>query len=202
MNSTIKLGAGVVAACAACCAVSILPAILAGTGLAALGAAAFSWAGVAAAVAAIAVAGGAYFALRIRQPRATSTKPLAIEALRAQGCGCGTSGRTSDAAIACTLAAEDFTARTKAIRDLARRSLREASREPLSLTLRYDIAAAAEVRALIAQERECCPFLTFGVREKGDLIEVAILAPAAAAQAADALFDHFAPELASKMELV
>lgn len=200
MNSTIKLGAGVVAACAACCAVSILPAVLAGTGLAALGAAAFSWGGIATAVAAIAVAGAAYFGLRVR-PRAATAKPLAIEVLRAQGCGCGTSDRASDAAIACMLEAEDFKTRTQAIRDLAQRSLREASRGPLSLTLSYDIAAAAEVRALVAQERECCPFLTFGVREKGDVIEVAILAPAAAAEAADALFDHFAPELASKMEL-
>lgn len=199
MNSTMKLGTGVVAACAAGCAVTLAPAILAGAGGAAFAGAAFSWKG---AVASAAVAGVAAAVVLMRRSRSKrSGKPAAPSLLQARsGCGCGPSDVRGEA-IACTLAAKDFKARTAAIRELAKRSLIHSTRGPLSLALRYDIASAAEVRELVAQERECCPFLTFSVRESGHVIEVVILAPEAAAEAADALFDHFAPELASKLEV-
>jgi hypothetical protein len=196
MNTTMKLGGSVVAVGAVCCAVSIVPALLAGATIAAGGAALWAWGGGALALAAVASGVATY--LLNRKPRGANKQSARqlINSAKSEGCGCGPSGG-DEVAIACTLDAGDFKERTGDIRDLARRSLRHASRKPLSLTLTYDIEAADEVRALVAKERECCPFLTFGVRESADTIEVAILAPAAAAEAADALFDHFAPELAA-----
>ncbi|MFG1423120.1 hypothetical protein [Roseixanthobacter liquoris] len=193
----MKVGGGLLAACALCCAATILPAILAGTGLVAMGGAAWAWGGGAAVLAIAAASGAIYIAQRKHSPTPARTNARnLIAAARSQTCGCGPTGQT-DAAIACTLGANDFKTRAGEIRDLARRSLRHAVRKPLSLTLTYGIEAADEVRKLVAKESECCPFLTFGVRETADAIEVAILAPAAAAEAADALFDHFAPELAA-----
>ena len=49
----------------------------------------------------------------------------------------------------------------------------------------------------LAKEQEWCPFLAFSVRERSDAIEVSITAPPAASETAEALFDHFAPELAA-----
>ncbi len=195
MNSTMKLGGGLLAACAACCAVSIVPAVLAGTTIA-IGGAAWLWGGGAIALAIAAIGAIAYLVNRAPKRRSGQPARELIASAQAQGCGCGPSG-SDEVAIACTLDAGDFKERTKQIRDLARRSLRHVSRKPLSLALTYDIEARDEVRALVANEQECCPFLTFGVAEEGDTIKVAILAPAAAADAADALFDHFAPELAA-----
>lgn len=195
MNSTLKLGGGLLAACAACCAVSIMPAVLAGTTIA-IGGAAWIWGGGALALAVLAVGATTYLMNRASRQRISQPARELIASAQLQGCGCGPSGN-DEVAIACTLDAGDFKQRTQDIRDLARRSLRDASRKPLSLTLTYDIEARDEVRALVAKEQECCPFLTFGITEEGDTIKVAILAPAAAAEAADALFDHFAPELAA-----
>lgn len=183
MNTTMKVGGGVVAACAACCAVSVVPALLAGTSIVALGGAALAW-GAGLLLLAVPAAAGAYYLSR-RQAAVPSS-----------GCGCASTTQ-DEAVIACTLGAGDFKMRTAEMRGLARRSLRHASRRPLSLTLTYEPEARDEVRALVAKEQECCPFLTFSVREKSDAIEVAIIAPAAAAEAADPLFDHFAPELAA-----
>jgi hypothetical protein len=182
MNTTMKLGGGVVAACAACCAVSVVPALLAGTSIVALGGAALAW-GTGLLLLAVPVAGVYYLSRR-------------QTAVSSAGCGCASTTQ-DEAVIACKLGAGDFKTRTTEIRDLARRSLRHASRRPLTLTLTYEPDARDEVHALVAKEQECCPFLTFSVREKSDAIEVAIIAPAAAAEAADTLFDHFAPELAA-----
>jgi len=199
MNTTMKLGGGVVATCAACCAVSIVPALLAGTTIAAGGAALWALGGGALAFAVAAIAGAMY--LLNRRPGGTDKRSATqlIAAAMREGCGCGPSGG-DEVAIACTLDAGDFKERTQQISDLARRSLRHASRKPLSLTLTYGIEARDEVRTLVAKEQECCPFLTFGVKESADTIEVAILAPMAAAEAADVLFDHFAPELAASKQ--
>lgn len=179
-----KLGGGVVVACAACCALSVVPALLVGMSILALGGAALTW-GAASIAVAIPVAAAIYLSIR-HKPAAPSG-----------GCGCVPTAQQDGTAIACTLGANDFKARTDEIRHLARRSLRYASREPQALRLVYEPEARHEVRALVAKEQQCCSFLNFSVREDTGSIELTIYAPASATEAADALFDHFAPELAA-----
>jgi hypothetical protein len=109
MNTTLKVGGGVVAACAACCAYSIIPVLVAGTSLAALGSAAWVWGGGLFALAAIA-AGGALYLVQ-RKASSTSANPSAsalVASARGEGCGCGPSDN-KQRPIACTLGAGDFT---------------------------------------------------------------------------------------------
>lgn len=111
-------------------------------------------------------------------------------------CGSTESMNDTALAIACTLGADDFKGRVADIRDLARRSLRQSHREPLTLHLTYDSDALAEVRDLVAKEADCCAFLDFNLRHDAAAVHLAITAPPSAADAADELFAHFAPDLA------
>lgn len=95
------------------------------------------------------------------------------------------------------LDASDFKERLAGIRDLAGRSLRHASRTPLALSLTYEPKALDEVRDLVAKEKTCCAFLTFNLTNDAGGVFLTIAAPQSAADAADLLFDHFAPELAA-----
>lgn len=203
MNTSAKIGGGVVAACAVCCAAPVLPALLAGTGVAALGGAAWAWGGGLAALVVLAAGGWAFVARSPTSPvLANADAKSFIAKARAQGCGCGSHVENEDAPIACTLGAGDYKDRTAEIRDLARRALRNAKRTPLTLTLAYAPEAADEVRALMAKEQECCPFLIFGLKQTADAVELAIIAPPSAQEAAHALFDHFAPELAASKQVI
>mgnify|MGYP003383219465 FL=1 len=168
MNTSVKIGSGVVAACAACCAVSVVPAFLAGTSLAAISAATLTWSGSLAALAVAAAAAALYLAHRKAATRAPSAN-LLISAAREQGCGC-TSAEPQETPIACTLGADDFKQRAADIRDLARRALLDARQTPLTLALTYAPEAADEVRALMTKEQECCPFLTFGMKQSADAV--------------------------------
>ncbi|MBX3494364.1 MAG: hypothetical protein KF899_15465 [Parvibaculum sp.] len=112
------------------------------------------------------------------------------------GCGSPPAGRQAEPEIACTLGAGDFEVRIAMIRDLARRHLRRSDRDGLMLRLVYDGEARSEVEEFVARERLCCAFLDFELRHDEDGVQVVIVAPAAAAEAAEMLFAHFAPELA------
>jgi hypothetical protein len=182
------------AACVACCAVSIVPALLAGSSLIAIGGAAASW-GLPIALLAVPVAGLYLLSRRRAAPDDSFQPPMAAH----DGCGCGSCGTSAkdDEPIACTLDASDFRERTESIRDLARRSLLHASRTPLSLTLTYQPDALREVRDLVRKEQSCCAFLTFDLKEGPAGVILTITAPQSAADAADALFDHFAPQRAA-----
>lgn len=201
MNTTLKLGGGVIAACAACCAVSIVPAIFAGTSLVAMGGTAFGWKiGLLALV--MPVVGSMYYYLSRPKVAAApnDTFQQLMAAAHAETCGCGPSCNSSakeEAPVVCTLDAGDFKERTASIRDLARRSLRHASRTPLTLTLTYLPEALDEVRGLVAMEQTCCAFLEFDLKNSASSVLLTITAPKSATDAADALFDHFAPELAA-----
>ncbi len=96
-------------------------------------------------------------------------------------------------AIACTLGAGDYRERLAAIRDLAARALHGSRRDGLRLELDYDLPARAEVEALVAQERACCPFLDFDLHAEAGAVRLTITAPERAREAADELFAHFAP---------
>jgi hypothetical protein len=115
------------------------------------------------------------------------------------GCGCGVSdsapapGADEKPPIACTLTGDDFAQRTAWIRQLANEHLSAVRRTPLSLELTYAPAAAAKVRDMVRKEQLCCAFLTFDLRETEDGIHLTVTAPEEARDAADMLFDHFAP---------
>ena len=195
MNTTMKLGGAAAAACAACCAVSVVPAVMAGTSLVAIGGATTVW-GLGIAALAVPVTALYFLSRRKAAPAAN------FQSLMASGgdCGCGSAcgaAATAEEPIACTLGASDFKERTASIRDLARRSLRHASRTPLGLTLDFAPDAIEEVRDLVRKEQSCCAFLAFDLKENAAGVLLTITAPSSAADAADALFDHFAPELAA-----
>lgn len=109
---------------------------------------------------------------------------------------CASATNDTALAIACSLGASDFKERVAGIRELASRHLLSSRREPLRLHLTYGAAALPEVQDLAAKEADCCAFLQFDLRA-GDRVELTITAPESAALAADELFAHFAPELAS-----
>lgn len=113
-------------------------------------------------------------------------------------CGPSTSSDDTALAIACTLGAGDLKQRAADIRDLAYRSLRQSERQGLTLYLVYDREALAAVEDVVAKESECCGFLDFDLRHDTSGVHLAITAPASAAEAADVLFAHFAPELAGQ----
>jgi hypothetical protein len=197
MNSTMKFAGGLTAACAACCAASIVPALLAGTSVAVIGGAASTWGF---GVAAFAVPVAAFYVLSRRKGRPNRPDANFQTLMASESCGCGTScgsAERDDIPIACTLDASDFKERTAYIRDLARRALRHASWTDLSLTLTYEREALEELRELVRKEQTCCAFLEFDLRNNSSSILLTITAPKSAADAADMLFDHFAPELAA-----
>ncbi|RAZ90072.1 hypothetical protein DPM33_14640 [Mesorhizobium hawassense] len=115
-------------------------------------------------------------------------------------CGCGPSRSAADdeaPPIACSLGASDFKERVADIRALAGRSLRHAERTPLSLKLTYGREALEEVTELVRKEQICCAFLSFDLKRRPQDVVLTITAPPAAAEAADMLFGHFAPDLAA-----
>lgn len=194
MKNTLKWAGAVTAACAACCAIAVVPSAVVGTGLAAIAGAACTW-GLGLLALALPVGGIYLLSRRKAAPAAT------FQSLMAQDeCGCGpscVSAAENDAlSIACTLGASDFKERVAGIRSLASRSLHHAKRAPLSLKLIYGREALEEVNDLMRKEQACCAFLTFDLKNDPREVVLTITAPKAAAEAADLLFDHFAPELA------
>lgn len=197
MNTTIKsaaAGGALLTACAACCAVSIVPTLALGTGLFAIGGAAVAWGGAALLV--VVPAFGIYHMSR-RYTSKTTAAPTTSSVI-AGSCGCGPSCGGDEKVIACSLAAGDFKARTKSIRELAERSLLSSHRGPLALSLTYSAQALDEVRDLATKERDCCPFLDFRLSNDRDGVHLRITAPQEAADAADLLFANFAPDAARR----
>ena len=99
------------------------------------------------------------------------------------------------APIACTLGSGDFKARVAWIAELARESLREVRRAPLTLHLIYAPEASEKARQMVQREQACCAFLAFEVTQDFKGIHVRITAPSEARDMAAELFAHFAPEL-------
>lgn len=85
--------------------------------------------------------------------------------------------------IVCTLSATDYRARLAEIAALTRDALRHAEQRGLTLDLRYAPEAAARVRRLVEQERACCAFLQFELREDVQEVRLLVTAPAAAVEA-------------------
>jgi hypothetical protein len=95
------------------------------------------------------------------------------------------------APIACTLGPGDFRQRVACIADLTRDALRAQHRDGLRLELTYAPAALDRVREMVAREKECCAFLTFGLQQEADAVRLVIEAPEDARDALDAVFEPF-----------
>jgi len=104
-----------------------------------------------------------------------------------------TASCTSDL-IACSLAAGAHKDRMAWIESLAKRALRGHGQSDLTLHLAYAPEFASEVRELIAQERICCPFLTFDLFQTAEAFCVTITAPEGTHESVNTLFEHFVTE--------
>lgn len=96
--------------------------------------------------------------------------------------------------VACSLTAGAHKDRMASIEGLAKRALRGHVRDDLTLYLAYAPEFTSEVQELIAQERICCPFLTFDWFSTAEAFCVTITAPEGARASADMLFEHFVTE--------
>ena len=102
--------------------------------------------------------------------------------------------------IACTLAPGAFKDRTAWIAALNKDALRNYQRRDLVLELSYALEARERVHKMVRNERSCCAFLAFELREAGNEIRLTVTAPETARQATDTLFEQFvanAPALSS-----
>ena len=95
------------------------------------------------------------------------------------------------APIACTLGPNDLKARLDRIAQLAQQHLLAQRREGPALHLLYAREAAAQLKDIVALERECCAFLNFELAERAKVVELTITAPAEASEFAGVLFEHF-----------
>ncbi len=93
--------------------------------------------------------------------------------------------------IACTLAPSEFKDRLAWIGTLTRDALRSHERQDLVLDLRYAPEARERVREMVRNERVCCSFLTFDLRDAPDEVRLTVTAPEATREAADLLFEQF-----------
>ncbi|MFS8115959.1 hypothetical protein QD460_29925 [Rhizobium jaguaris] len=189
MDNTTKLAGVGALACAACCAIPLLPAVGVGIG-AGTGAIGFPLA-----VAAVLPLGLMLLHSRRRKEAAAGSGTMTLPTASSCGCGTGTTTNAQMPLIACTLDATDFKARTAEIQNIASRYLQRVSRQPLSIELTYLPAAQAQLRDLVRKETQCCAFLTFDLRERGNAVVLVITAPEEAGDAAHMLFDHFAPPI-------
>ena len=81
-----------------------------------------------------------------------------------------------DADDACSLTPERLTERLALWSSLAREALSRSS-GPSTITTTYPRGVRPRLEALIAAEAECCPSLNFGVRARGDVLEVELRFP-------------------------
>ncbi|MGT2465156.1 hypothetical protein ACVOMV_07000 [Mesorhizobium atlanticum] len=181
-------------ACAACCAPLIAPPITAAIAAGGVGLALVGQLGLALVVIA---AGGLYLLSRRKAAPDATFQSLVTQDESCCGRSCASAAENDALSIACTLGASDFKERVAGIRALAGRSLRHAERTPLSLKLTYGREALEEVTDLMRKEQACCEFLTFDLKSRSHGVVLTITAPPQAADAADLLFDHLAPELAT-----
>ena len=200
MNNALKMGGLAVAACAACCAVSIVPAVVAGTSIAAVGAATlWTWTP---AVALLAVPIGTLYFLWRRKPRVADRGSLGLQQADACSCGgaCGSGDSQTDATalpVACSLDARGLKQRVTWIENLSARALRRAERLDLVLDLTYAPEALDDVREPMRREQSCCGFLDFTLRHDDTDVYLRVASPESARLAANELFAQFTPASAA-----
>jgi len=89
--------------------------------------------------------------------------------------------------VACTLTADDLSARREQWRRLVNRGAVAVRRNPTGLEVRFGGSedTAAAVDALVAAERECCSFLAWAVARSTSEVVLAIAGPSGS----EAIFD-------------
>jgi hypothetical protein len=176
------------AVCIACCALTAALPLL--TGLVALPLLGSTEIAIAAVAASAALT---FFLLSRRQTNGScsSGSPCACSASNAPKMAAEDGGPP----IACTLGSDALKTRIEQFRKLAERALLSVHREPLRLHLVYAPDAARDVRDLMRQEKSCCAFLDFDIRDETGGTHVTITAPEAARENAQELFALFAPDL-------
>lgn len=102
-------------------------------------------------------------------------------------------GVNNTPAPACTLELGQMGPRLERLRRLAETSLRSRRREGNVLRLAYRPDAAAEVKAVVALERDCCRFLDFHVQEDASRVDLTITASEGVGPAVEWLFAQFMP---------
>lgn len=102
-------------------------------------------------------------------------------------------GANDTPALACTLELQEMGPRLERLRRLAVTSLQSHQLEGNVLRLAYRPDAAAEVKALVDVERDCCQFLDFHVQEGASRVGLTITAPDGVGPAAEWLFSQFMP---------
>jgi hypothetical protein len=95
--------------------------------------------------------------------------------------------------IACSLDAANLERRLAEIKVLGHDSLLSHREEGHSYVLHFegDSRTRKRLEAILAAERECCPFLDLDLRQVGDQLVLSIAAPAEAAAVAAALASQF-----------
>lgn len=97
----------------------------------------------------------------------------------------------NDAPVACILDGTHYTERLAWIARLNQDGLLSHQRYETALELRYAAAARDRVHALVREESECCPFLTFALDGSGSDLQLTITAPEMVREAADQCFEPF-----------
>lgn len=95
--------------------------------------------------------------------------------------------------LACTVELSEMGPRLERLRKLADTSLQSHQLEGNVLRLAYRPDAAAEVKAIVDLERDCCRFLDFQVHEGNTGVSLTITAPADVGPGAQWLFAQFLP---------
>lgn len=95
--------------------------------------------------------------------------------------------------IACSLSAERFERRLAEIETIGADSLLSYRDEGTGHILHFkgDSQTRERLEAIVAAERECCPFLELLLRDEGEQLVLSIGAPAEAAAVAAALASQF-----------
>lgn len=101
------------------------------------------------------------------------------------------------APLACTLDLGEMAPRLARLQRLAATGLLSHVQQGNALHLAYRPEAAAEVRAIVALERQCCAFLHFEVDEAPAGVALTITAPDGLGEAAQWLFAQFLPAAAA-----
>lgn len=95
--------------------------------------------------------------------------------------------------IACSLGATELENRLAEIEALGAESLLSRRQEGERHVLRFsgEPRTRQRLEAIVAAERECCPFLDLDLNREGDQLALSIAAPAEAAAVAAALAERF-----------
>lgn len=96
--------------------------------------------------------------------------------------------------IACSLKASELKQRLAEIAAVGADSLSSRSGEGGTTTLRFrsEPATRQRLQAIVAAEKECCPFLEFELRSEADELVLTITAPPGGEPVAAGLADAFA----------